>query len=43
MASADNQKLIMMPMEASNMIGSLGGIGEIAKDLFKGDAPKGNG
>ena len=43
MASADNQKLIMMPMEATNMIGSLGGIGEIAKDLFKGDAPKGNG
>lgn len=43
MASADNQKLIMMPMEASSMIGSLGGISEIAKDLFKGDAPKGNG
>ncbi len=43
MASADNQKLIMMPMEATNMIGSLGGISEIAKDLFKGDTPKGNG
>lgn len=42
MASADNQKLIMMPMEATSMIGSLAGIGEIAKDLFTGDKPKGS-
>ncbi len=35
-ASADNQKLILMPLEASNMIGSLAGITEIVKDSFKG-------
>lgn len=33
-ASADNQKLIMMPLEASNLIGSIGGIGDIAKEIF---------
>ncbi len=36
MASADNQKIIMMPIEASNMLSSLAGIGEIAKETFKG-------
>lgn len=30
-ASADNQKVIMMPLEASSLIGSLAGIAEIAK------------
>ena len=35
-ASSDNQKLIMMPLEASSMIGSLGGIAEIVKDTFGG-------
>ncbi len=39
-ASADNQKVIMLPMEASSLIGMLGGIGEIAKDAFGKD---GNG
>ncbi len=34
-ASADNGKLIMMPLEASNMLGSIAGISEIAKDVFK--------
>jgi regulator of protease activity HflC (stomatin/prohibitin superfamily) len=33
-ASADNQKLIMMPLEASSLIGSLGGIGDIAKEIL---------
>ena len=33
-ASAENQKVIMLPLEASSLIGSLGGIGEIAKDVF---------
>jgi regulator of protease activity HflC (stomatin/prohibitin superfamily) len=33
-ASADNQKIIMMPLESSSLIGSLAGIGEIAKDAF---------
>lgn len=39
-ASANNQKVIMLPMEATSLIGSLGGIGEIAKDVF---GPEGSG
>ena len=39
-ASADNQKVIMMPLEATSLIGTLGGIGEIARDVFGSeDAP----
>jgi regulator of protease activity HflC (stomatin/prohibitin superfamily) len=34
-ASSNNQKVIMMPLEASSLIGSLAGIGEIAKETFK--------
>ncbi|MFK7903055.1 MAG: SPFH domain-containing protein [Nitratireductor sp.] len=34
LASAPNQKVIMLPLEATSMLGSLGGIGEIAKDVF---------
>ena len=41
-ASAPNQKVIMMPLEASSLIGSLGGIGSIAKDVF-GDDDGNNG
>ncbi len=33
-ASAENQKVIMMPLEASSLIGSLAGIGELAKESF---------
>ncbi len=33
-ASADNSKLILMPLEASNVIGALGGVSEIAKEVF---------
>ncbi|MDM8566526.1 SPFH domain-containing protein [Candidatus Halobeggiatoa sp. HSG11] len=33
-ASADNQKLIMMPLEATNLVSSIGGIGDIAKEIF---------
>jgi len=33
-ATADNQKLIMMPLEASSLIGSISGIGELAKSAF---------
>lgn len=36
-ASADNQKIILMPLEASSVIGSLAGISEIAKEVFKTD------
>lgn len=39
-ASAPNQKVIMMPLEASSLIGTLGGIGEIAKEVF-GDGNSG--
>jgi regulator of protease activity HflC (stomatin/prohibitin superfamily) len=35
-ASADNQKVILMPLEASALLGSLAGIGEIARDAFGG-------
>ncbi len=33
-ASADNSKLIFMPLEASSVIGSIGGIAEIAKQAM---------
>ncbi|HEV7415628.1 MAG TPA: SPFH domain-containing protein, partial [Tianweitania sediminis] len=36
--SSPNSKIVLMPFEASSLIGSLGGIGSIAKDLF-GDQP----
>ena len=38
MALSPNQKTIYMPLEASNIIGSLGGIAELAKDAFGKDA-----
>ncbi|MDQ0467844.1 SPFH domain-containing protein [Labrys wisconsinensis] len=37
LASAPNQKVLVLPMEATALIGSLAGIGEIAKSVF-GDA-----
>ncbi|HEB95242.1 MAG TPA: SPFH/Band 7/PHB domain protein [Sedimenticola thiotaurini] len=41
-ASADNQKVIMMPLEASSLIGSIGGIAEIAREAMAGRG-KGSG
>ncbi|MGI6851665.1 SPFH domain-containing protein [Mesorhizobium sp. 1B3] len=38
--SATNNKVVLMPLEASSLIGSLGGIGAIAKEVF-GEAPDG--
>ncbi|PLP57031.1 hypothetical protein CYK37_22590 [Mesorhizobium loti] len=35
--TAGNSKIVLMPMEASSLIGTLAGIGEIAKEVFKGD------
>ena len=35
--SADNQKIIMLPLEATNLLGSVAGIGEIAKEVFGKD------
>jgi regulator of protease activity HflC (stomatin/prohibitin superfamily) len=37
-ASAPNQKIIMMPLEASSVIGSLAGMGELAKEAFGGQS-----
>lgn len=34
MAMSENQKLLMMPLEASSVIGSIAGLGEIAKQAF---------
>lgn len=37
--TAKNQKILMMPLDASALMGTLGGIGEISKELFgKGSA-----
>ncbi len=33
-ANSPNEKILMMPVEAASVIGSLGGIAEIAKDTF---------
>jgi len=33
-ASAENNKVIFMPLEASNVIGSLGGVAELVKETF---------
>jgi len=35
--AADNQKLVLMPLEASSLIGSLAGIGELTKSIFGKD------
>jgi len=35
--SAPNSKVVLMPMEASALIGSLGGIGQIAREVFGED------
>ena len=34
MATAPNQKVLFLPLEATNLIGALGGIGELAKATF---------
>ena len=43
LASAPNQKIIMMPLEASSVIGSLAGLAQITGEAFGGNggaAPK---
>jgi regulator of protease activity HflC (stomatin/prohibitin superfamily) len=42
-ASAPNQKVILMPLEASNVIGAIAGITEIAKETFGKDDSKPSG
>jgi regulator of protease activity HflC (stomatin/prohibitin superfamily) len=39
--SATNSNIVLMPLEASSLIGTLGGIGEIAKEVFKNDGNTG--
>lgn len=41
-AKSPNQKILMMPLEASSVIGSLAGVAEIAKDAF-GSGGSGSG
>ena len=38
-ASGTNSKVVLMPLEASSLIGSLSGIGAIAKEVFGDGAP----
>jgi len=37
LASADNSKVILMPLEASEVIGSVGGVAELGKSAFGGN------
>ena len=34
LAESDNNKVMMIPLEASAVIGSIAGVGEIARDVF---------
>lgn len=38
-ATSPNQKILMLPLEASSVIGSVAGIAEIARETFAGTAP----
>ncbi len=38
LAAAPNQRVVLFPVEASNLIGSIGGIAEIAKSVFDPDS-----
>ncbi|MEE8534482.1 MAG: SPFH domain-containing protein [Kiloniellales bacterium] len=43
-ATSPNQKILFLPLEASSVIGAIGGIAEIAKEAFGGPRPPaGNG
>jgi regulator of protease activity HflC (stomatin/prohibitin superfamily) len=41
LAESPNQKVLMLPIEATNVLASLGGIGEIARQTFGGDRSPG--
>ncbi len=43
LAESPNQKVLMLPIEAMSVLGSLAGIGEIAKATFGGDPRSGDG
>ncbi|UHQ19771.1 SPFH/Band 7/PHB domain protein [Lysobacter sp. KIS68-7] len=40
LAEAPNQKFVLMPMESAGVIGSLGGIAELAREAFDRPAPR---
>jgi len=42
-ATSPNQKILFLPLEASSVIGAIGGISEIAKEAFAGPRPPTNG
>ena len=42
LAQSPNQKVLMLPIEAMNVLGSLAGIGEIVKATFGGDGKDGS-
>ena len=42
-AHSPNQKVLMLPIEVTSVLGSLGGIAEIAKATFGGGPPSGPG
>jgi regulator of protease activity HflC (stomatin/prohibitin superfamily) len=39
LAAAPNQKVLMLPLEATSFLGSISGIAEIAKEAFGGQPP----
>ncbi len=43
MAKSPNQKTLMLPLEATSILGALGGIGEIARETFTGEPPATSG
>ena len=43
LAMSPNQKVLMLPVEAASVIGSIGGIAEIAREALGGQAPAGSG
>ncbi len=42
LAQSPNQKVLMLPVEAASIIGSIGGIAEIAREAFGGNVPEGS-
>ena len=40
LAKSPTQKVLMLPVEAASVIGSIGGIAELAREAFGGDAPR---
>jgi len=40
-ATSNNEKLVFMPLETSGLIGSIGGIAELVKDMTSGKSKKG--